>query len=165
MRGQNFVFHYRVLKYILITMGFNEVEILLVEDNPHDAELTIRALKKNNIANNIRHLKDGAEALDYLFSEGAFSGMDVIPKPKAILLDLKMPKVNGIEVLKRIKSDERTRYIPVIVLTSSNEDPDVMTCYSLGANSYIVKPVDFEGFLKAVSELGMYWLLLNQPPK
>jgi two-component system response regulator len=146
-------------------MGFEEVEILLVEDNPHDAELTIRALRKNNLANNIRHLNDGAQALDYLFCEGNFAKNETLPKPKAILLDLKMPKVNGIEVLKRVKSDERTRFIPVIVLTSSNEDPDVAACYELGVNSYIVKPVDFDGFLKAVSELGMYWLLLNQPPK
>lgn len=164
MKGRHFILHYRFLKQTLV-MGFEEIEILLVEDNPHDAELTMRALKKNNIANNIRHLKDGAEALDYLFCEGVFSDKEGLPKPKAILLDLKMPKVNGIEVLKRVKSDERTRSIPVIVLTSSNEDPDVMTCYELGVNSYIVKPVDFEGFLKAVSELGLYWLLLNQPPK
>ncbi|MCD6013190.1 MAG: response regulator [Flavipsychrobacter sp.] len=146
-------------------MSHEAIEILLVEDNPHDAELTIRALKKNNLANNIIHLKDGSEAIDYLFNEGIYAGEETFPKPKAILLDLKMPKVNGIEVLRRVKSDERTKFIPVIVLTSSNEDPDVSKCYELGVNSYIVKPVGFEGFLKAVSELGMYWLLLNQPPK
>lgn len=146
-------------------MEHSEIEILLVEDNPHDAELTIRALKKNNLANNIIHLKDGAEALDYLFCEGNYSTRDISQKPKAILLDLKMPKVDGIEVLKRVKSKDATRSIPVIVLTSSNEDPDVSTCYALGVNSYIVKPVGFESFLKAVSELGMYWLLLNQPPQ
>lgn len=146
-------------------MGHEEIEILLVEDNPDDAELTIRALKKNNVANSIIHLNDGAEALDYLFNEGDYADKKELPKPRAILLDLKMPKVNGIEVLRRIKSDERTKYFPVIVLTSSNEDPDVATCYELGVNSYIVKPVAFEGFLKAVSDLGMYWLLLNQPPQ
>ncbi len=146
-------------------MTHEEIEILLVEDNPHDAELTIRALRKNNLANNIIHLSDGAEALDYLFNEGIYAGKEQLPYPKAILLDLKMPKINGIEVLARVKSDERTKYIPVIVLTSSSEDPDVKKCYELGVNSYIVKPVGFEGFLKAVSELGMYWLLLNQPLK
>lgn len=146
-------------------MEHSEFEIILVEDNPNDAELTIRALKKNNLANKIVHLKDGAEALDYIFCEGKYSERDFNNKPKAILLDLKMPKVNGIEVLKRVKSDETTKSIPVIVLTSSNEDPDVSICYELGANSYIVKPVGFESFLKAVADLGLYWLLLNQPPK
>jgi two-component system response regulator len=142
-----------------------EMEILLVEDNPHDAELTMRALKKNNLANKIIHLKDGAEALDFIFAEGAFLGRDTSRKPRAILLDLKMPKVNGIEVLKRVKSVESTRSIPIIVLTSSNEDPDVDECYALGVNSYIVKPVGFEDFVRAIGELGLYWLLLNQPPK
>lgn len=140
-------------------------EILLIEDNMSDAELTIRALKKSYIANKIVHLKDGVEALDYLFGEGPFATRDISIRPRVILLDLKMPKVDGIEVLRRVKSDERTRSIPIVVLTSSNEDPDVATCYELGVNSYIVKPVGFEGFYKAVSELGMYWLLLNQPPR
>ena len=141
-----------------------EIEVLLIEDNPDDAELTIRALKKNNFVNNIIHLKDGAEALDYIFREGAYTGREADSKPRAILLDLKMPKVNGIEVLRRLKSDPATRTIPVIVLTSSNEDPDVATCYDLGVNSYIVKPVGFEKFTQAVAHLGLYWLLLNESP-
>jgi two-component system, response regulator len=141
-----------------------EIELLLVEDNKSDAEMTIRALKKNNIANKIVHLKDGAEALDFIFAEGAFSDRKMEHGPKVILLDLKMPKVNGIQVLERIKSDERTKRIPVVVLTSSKEDPDIQECYRLGVNSYVVKPVKFESFVKAVSELGMYWMILNQPP-
>lgn len=140
----------------------NEVEILMVEDNMSDAEMTMRALKKNNIVNNIIHLKDGAAALDFIFAEGEYSSRDMSIKPKVILLDLKMPKINGIQVLERIKSDERTREIPVVVLTSSKEDPDVKACYALGVNSYVVKPVRFEDFVKAISELGFYWLMLNQ---
>ncbi len=142
-----------------------EIEILLVEDNMSDAELTIRALKKNNLANKLVHLKDGAEALDFIFAQGQFSERKVENGPKVILLDLKMPKINGIEVLKKIKADERTKKIPVVVLTSSKEDPDIQECYRLGVNSYVVKPVDFEAFIKAVSELGFYWMLLNQAPK
>lgn len=141
----------------------NSVEILLVEDNMHDAELAIRALKKKNLANNLIHLKDGAEAIDFLFGEGRYAGQD-LKAPKVILLDLKMPKVNGLEVLARIRGEERTKNIPVVVLTSSKEDPDIRECYRLGVNSYIVKPVEFDDFLNAVSELGFYWLLLNQPP-
>ncbi len=140
-----------------------DLEILLVEDNPNDAELTIRALKKKNLANKIIHLKNGAEALDFIFCEGIYKSRDINNKPKAILLDLKMPKVNGIEVLKKIKTDKRTKTIPVIILTSSAEDPDVKTCYELGVNSYIVKPVGFDNYSKAVADLGMYWLLLNKP--
>lgn len=139
----------------------NQIEIVLVEDNPDDAELTIRALKKNNISNSLIHLKDGAEALDFLGCKGKFSDRKPNVNPKIILLDLKMPKVNGIEVIRQIKSDEQTKSIPVVVLTSSKEDPDVQTCYQLGVNSYIVKPVGFENFTKAVAELGMYWMLLN----
>jgi two-component system response regulator len=146
-------------------MQINEIEILLVEDNPNDAELTIRALKKNKIANSLLHLKDGAEALDFIFATGAFAGRNTNTKPKVILLDLKMPKIGGIEVLTRLKSNELTKDIPIVVLTSSKEDPDVKSCYNLGVNSYIVKPVGFENFTKAISELGMYWLLLNQPPQ
>jgi two-component system response regulator len=142
----------------------NSVEILLVEDNMNDAELTIRALKKKNLANRLIHLKDGAEAIDFIFGQGEYAGRDVLNAPKVILLDLKMPKVNGIEVLARVRGDERTRKIPIVVLTSSKEDPDVNECYRLGANSYIVKPVEFDNFLQAVSELGLYWLLLNQSP-
>jgi len=141
-----------------------EIEILLVEDSPYDAELTIRALRKSNLVNNIVHLTDGAEALDFIFGEGEYSGRDINNRPKLVLLDLKMPKVNGIEVLSRLKAHDHTKLIPVVVLTSSNEDPDVVACYELGVNSYIVKPVDFEGFTKAVGELGLYWVVLNQSP-
>jgi two-component system response regulator len=145
-------------------MTNNQIEILLIEDNLNDAELTIRALSKHKIANHIIHLKDGAEALDFLFGVGKYNGRDTDNKPKVILLDLKMPKVNGIEVLERIKADATTKTIPVVVLTSSKEHPDIEKCYRLGVNSYIVKPVDFENFSKAVTELGLYWLLLNQAP-
>lgn len=140
------------------------VEILLVEDNPSDAEMTIRALRKNHIANHIMHLDDGAEALDYIFCTGDFTKRSHI-NPKVILLDLKMPKVGGMEVLKKIKADDQTNTIPVVVLTSSAEDPDIQKCYKLGANSYIVKPVGFDNFMKAISNLGLYWILLNQSPK
>ncbi|MDQ2657033.1 MAG: response regulator [Bacteroidota bacterium] len=144
-------------------MNFDEeIEILLVEDNPSDAELTIRALRKKNLANRLIHLKNGAEALDFIFARGTYTGRDPMKVPKVILLDLKMPKVNGLEVLAALRGDEKTKRIPVVVLTSSNEDPDVDACYALGVNSYIVKPVDFDNFVKAVSELGFYWLLLNQ---
>jgi two-component system response regulator len=140
----------------------NVVEILLIEDNIHDAELAIRALSKNNLANNLIHLKDGAIALDFLFAKGEFEGRNLDIKPKVILLDLKMPKVNGIEVLEKIKSNEKTKHIPVVILTSSKEHRDVERCYALGANSYIVKPVEFDNFIKAITNLGTYWLLLNQ---
>lgn len=142
-----------------------EIEILLVEDNTSDAELTIRALHKKNIANNIIHLQDGAMALDFLFGTGSFANRNINNRPKIILLDLKMPKVDGIEVLRKIKAEELTRKIPVVVLTSSKENPDIEKAYSLGANSYIVKPVDFDGFSKAIAELGFYWLLLNESPQ
>lgn len=142
----------------------DEVEILLVEDSTSDAELTIRALKKKNLANKLIHLKNGAEALDFIFGRGQYSERSVLKVPKVILLDLKMPKVNGLEVLAQIRADENTRTIPVVVLTSSKEDPDIDACYRLGVNSYIVKPVDFDNFMRAVSELGFYWLLLNQVP-
>lgn len=128
-----------------------------------DAELTMRALKKNNIINGIVHLKDGAEALDYIFGKGQYAGRTLSKKPRVILLDLKMPKIDGLDVLEKLKSDERTREIPVVVLSSSREDPDVKKSYQLGVNSYIVKPVEFDDFLQAVSDLGLYWLLLNQP--
>jgi two-component system response regulator len=145
----------------VMEMEKTEVGILLVEDNQEDAELTIRALKKNNLSANLVHVKDGAEALEFIFCNGKYSNRNFEIKPKIILLDLKMPKVNGMEVLQEIKSNEDTKAIPVIVLTSSKEDPDIKTCYQRGANSYIVKPVGFDNFTKAVSELGMYWLLLN----
>jgi two-component system response regulator len=141
-----------------------EVEILLVEDNASDAEMTIRALKKNNLANKLMHVKDGAEALDFIFARGNYSERNINNGPKIIVLDLKMPKVNGIEVLRAVKADERTKKIPVIVLTSSKEDPDIQQCYALGVNSYVVKPVEFDSFVKAVTELGLYWMILNQPP-
>ena len=140
------------------------VEILLVEDNPNDAELTLRALKKNNLSNSVVHVKDGAEALAFVFGTGVYADRDLQDGPKIILLDLKLPKVDGLEVLKKIKSDERTKVIPVIVLTSSKEERDVIESYRLGVNSYIVKPVDFEQFMRCVHEMGLYWLLLNQPP-
>ena len=144
-------------------MKNEEIEIVLVEDNPDDAELTIRALKKGNITNSLIHLTDGAEALEFIFCTGKFSDRSNNIKPKLILLDLNMPKVNGIEVLQRLKSDEHTKTIPVVVLTSSREDPDVQACYKLGVNSYIVKPVGFANFTKAVSEVGLYWVLQNHP--
>ena len=143
----------------------NEVEILLVEDNPNDVELTLRALKKHNITNKVHVVKDGAEALEYIFATGAYTSRDINHIPRVILLDLKLPKVDGLEVLRQIKSNERTKLIPVVVLTSSKEERDLVESYRLGANSYIAKPVDFESFVKAVSELGLYWLLLNQPPR
>jgi len=136
--------------------------ILLIEDNPSDAELTMRALKKRNLANRLFHAKDGAEALDFIFARGQFADRRVENGPKVVLLDLKLPKIDGIEVLKRIKSDERTKKTPVVVMTSSREDRDLEACYDLGANGYVVKPVEFEDFSRAVSELGFFWLLLNE---
>lgn len=145
-------------------MKNSEIEILLVEDNKGDAELTIRALKKKNLANNLIHLENGADALDYIFAEGIYAARSLDNIPRLILLDLNMPKIGGIEVLQKIKSDERTKKIPVVILTSSKEDPDIEKCYSLGANSYIVKPVEFDKFANTVDELVLYWLVLNQPP-
>jgi CheY-like chemotaxis protein len=141
-----------------------EVEILLVEDNPTDAELCIRALKKNNLANKLVWVKDGAEALDFLFATGIYNERRAMNGPKVILLDLRLPKVGGMEVLRRVKQDERTKTIPVVVLTSSKEDRDVAESYQLGVNSYISKPVEFDEFASTVSELGLYWLLVNHPP-
>jgi CheY-like chemotaxis protein len=141
------------------------VEILIVEDTPEDLELTLRALRKANLANHIEIARDGAEALDFIFGEGLHVGRKLEDGPRVVLLDLKLPKVDGLEVLKRIKGDPRTKMIPVVVLTSSKEQRDVIESYKLGVNSYIVKPVNFEGFAAAVRDLGMYWLLLNQPPK
>ncbi len=142
----------------------NEVEILLIEDNPNDVELALRALKKNNLANRVLTVKDGAEALDFIFGRGAHQNRRVEDVPRVILLDLKLPKIDGIEVLRSIRSDERTRYIPVVVLTSSSEERDIVETYKLGVNSYIVKPVNFEKFIDVVRELGYYWLLLNHRP-
>ena len=141
------------------------VEILLVEDNPDDAALALRALRTANLANHIQVVRDGAEALDFIFCEGVHSQRNAEDGPKVILLDLKLPKVDGLDVLRRLKSDPRTKFIPTVILTSSKEQNDVVESYSLGVNSYIVKPVNFETFVTAVQQLGMYWLLLNQPPK
>jgi len=143
----------------------NEIEILLVEDNPDDVELTLRALRKHNLANNVQVVRDGAEALEFIFCTGAYAGRDINHKPRVIFLDLKLPKVDGLEVLRKVKSDERTKTIPVVVLTSSHEERDVVESYKLGINSYITKPVDFDKFVLAVKELGFYWLLLNKPPR
>jgi two-component system response regulator len=143
-----------------------EKVILLVEDNPDDEELTLRALKKNNIQNDVVVARDGAEALDYLFGTGAYTGRDLRIMPAVTLLDLKLPKVDGLEVLRRLRTDERTQLLPVVILTSSKEEQDLLTGYKLGANSYIRKPVDFLQFNEAVRNLGLYWLLLNEsPPK
>jgi CheY-like chemotaxis protein len=143
----------------------HEVEILLVEDNPSDIALTLRALKKRNLANQVHVVKDGAAALEFLFGSSEVPQAEDFHPPKVILLDLKLPKVDGLEVLRKIRSDERTRCVPVVVLTSSREERDVVESYKLGVNSYIVKPVEFETFMKAVADLGLYWLLLNQAPR
>ena len=143
-------------------MNLNEVEILYVEDNPNDAELTIRALKKHNLANKLIHVMDGEEALDFIFAQGKFSERTVENGPKVILLDLKLPKVDGLEVLRKIRMDERTKKFPVVIMTSSKEEQDIVRSYELGVNSYIVKPMDLDKFTKAVADLGLYWLLLNQ---
>lgn len=139
------------------------VEILIVEDNDSDLELTLRALRKANLTNKVLALRDGTQALDYLFGEGEYEGRDVNSHPRVVLLDLKLPKVNGTEVLRRMKSDPRTATVPVVVLTSSNEERDRLASYQLGANSFIVKPVEFDSFSRAVTEIGMYWMLLNRP--
>ena len=142
----------------------HEVEILFVEDNPHEAELTIRGLRKHNLVNKLKHIDDGEEALDFLFSRGTYSSRENSPNPKLIILDLKLPKVDGLEILRQLKADVRTRIIPVVVLTSSQEEKDVIESYRLGVNSYIVKPVNFESFGKAVADLGLYWVILNHSP-
>jgi two-component system response regulator len=143
----------------------NAIELLLVEDNPQDLELALRALRKAKLVNRVHVARDGAEALDFIFCEGAHASRRMADGPNLILLDLKLPKVDGLEVLRRVKSDPRTKVIPVVVLTSSKEQRDVVESYQLGVNSYIVKPVNFERFSAAVGDLGLYWLLLNQPPK
>lgn len=143
---------------------YQMVDILLVEDNPRDAELTIRALRKRNLGNPLHLVEDGVEALDFIFCRGAYEKRDPAATPKVIILDLKLPRMNGLEVLREIKANQHTRSIPVVVLTSSREDPDIKAAYALGANSYVVKPVDFDAFLEAMSNLGLYWLLVNQPP-
>ncbi len=145
-------------------MNNNYIEILLVEDDPNDVELTLHAFKKNNLTNRIHVVRDGAEALEFLFCSGNSAERKLNNMPKVILLDLKLPKVDGMEVLRRIKCDEFTRSIPVVVLTSSREERDIVESYRLGVNSYITKPVDFKKFTETVRQLGLYWLLLNQPP-
>lgn len=140
-------------------MESNAVEILLIEDNPDDAGLALHALRKHHLAHHVLHLTDGEEALNYLFSD------EMKSIPKVILLDLKMPKVDGMEVLRRLKADDRRKVIPVVIFTSSKEERDIIESYKLGANAYIVKPVDFDKFVKAISDIGFFWLLLNQPPK
>lgn len=142
---------------------YNAIEILIVEDNPRDAELTLRALKKNNLANNILVAQDGAEALDFFFCRGKFEKRSFTNPPKVVLLDLKLPKVSGLEVLKIVKDDNRTAHIPIVVVTSSREAPDMKLAYEMGVNSYVVKPVDFDQFINAMSSLGLYWLLVNEP--
>ena len=142
----------------------NTVEILLVEDNPDDVELTLHAFRKNNLANRVHVVRDGAEALEFLFCTGAYKDRRIEDTPHVVLLDLKLPKVDGLEVLRSLKGGPRTRMIPVVVLTSSREDRDIMESYQLGVNSYIVKPVNFEQFTEAVRQLGLYWLLMNEPP-
>ena len=148
-----------------VEMSHREVQILLVEDNKSDAMLTIRALKKHNLANNLVHLIDGAQALDFIFGKGEFDGRDIENKPKVIFLDIKMPKVSGLEVLRVIKNDERTKLIPVVMMTSSKQEKDILESHQLGVNSYVVKPVGFENFSKTIAELGFYWLAINNSPE
>ncbi len=146
-------------------MMYPPLEILLVEDNPDDMELTLHAFRKHKLSNQIRVARDGQEALDFIFAKGVYENRDIKEHPKVILLDLKLPKISGMEVLRQIRNDERTKTIPVVVLTSSKEDQDIIESYQLGVNSYIVKPVDFEKFIDAARLLGMYWLLYNEPPR
>ncbi len=141
------------------------VEILLVEDNPADAEMTLRALRRNNLSNRVHWVKDGEEALEFMFRTGAYAGRDPAATPKLVMLDIKMPKVDGIEVLRRIKANEETRTVPVVVMPSSNEERDVVESYRLGVNSYIVKPVQFESFLETVAKIGLYWVITNRVPQ
>jgi CheY-like chemotaxis protein len=145
-------------------MNYDNVEILFVEDNIDDATLTIRALTKSGFANKLYHVKDGAEALDFIYCKGMYASRNIKEHPKLILLDLKMPKVSGMQVLEKVKSDPDLKSIPVVILTSSKEDPDVKKCYALGANSYIVKPVDSNKFFEAIKEIGLYWMVLSEPP-
>ncbi len=147
-----------------MTTLIEDVEILLVEDNPTDAELATMALKEGNLANKLVWVKDGAEALDFLFATGAYAGRAIENGPKVVLLDLRLPKVDGLEVLRRLKGDARTKRIPIVVVTSSKEDRDVVASYDLGVNSYISKPIEFDEFAKVISNLGFYWLLINRPP-
>ena len=144
-------------------MTMTDIEILLVEDNPRDVEMTLRALKKHNMANKVHVVTDGAEAMDFIFTRGAYAHTDKNQVPKVVFLDLKLPKVGGLEVLRAIKGDERTRSIPVVVLTSSQEEKDMVESYLLGVNSYVVKPLDFDNFVEAIGQIGLYWLVINKP--
>ena len=144
-------------------MTTDDVEILLVEDNPRDVEITLRALKKHNMANKVHVVTDGAKAMDFIFAKGVHAHTDKKQAPKVVFLDLKLPKVSGLEVLRAIKGDERTRSIPVVVLTSSQEEKDMVESYRLGVNSYVVKPLDFDKFVEAIGQLGLYWLVINKP--
>jgi two-component system, response regulator len=146
-------------------MEHKECEILIIEDNPNDAELMIRSLKKNHLANKLIVIEDGETALDFIFCRGDYAKRDLNSPPKVIFLDLKLPKVSGLEILKKVKSNEQTKNIPVIIVTSSSEDPDIKAAYELGANSYVVKPVNFDSFSKTMTQLGMYWLLVNEKPR
>lgn len=145
--------------------SFEQIEILLAEDSSADAEMTLRALRRHNLTNKVHWVKDGEEALDYVYCRGGYSDRNPVSTPKLLLLDIKMPKVDGIEVLRRLKGDESTRHIPVVVMTSSNEERDIVESYRLGVNSYIVKPVEFQTFLETVSKIGLYWMLTNRVPR
>jgi two-component system, response regulator len=147
-----------------MTDSIHDVDVLLVEDNPDDAGLVIRELKRNNLGNRLIHLPDGAEALDFIFGKGKYASRKIEDKPKVVMLDLKMPKVDGLQVLRAIRADARTKFIPVVIMTSSREERDIVESYSLGVNAYVVKPVGFDNFSKAVAELGLFWILVNQPP-
>jgi len=143
----------------------HEFEIVIVEDNPHDAELMVRSLKKNRLANSLIVLEDGELALDFFFCRGQYAGRDPFGSPKVIFLDLKLPKVDGLEVLKQLKSNEQTRNTPVVIVTSSKEDPDISAAYDLGANSYVVKPVAYDDFVETMNQLGIFWLVVNERPR
>lgn len=145
-----------------MTTGFNEVEILLVEDDPNDSELTVRVLKKNNLANKVHVVRDGEEALDFIFGRNKYAAHGIDFPPKVVFLDLKLPKVSGLEVLKKVKSDDTAKMIPVVVVTSSQETQDIEKCYQLGVNSFVQKPIEFNDFVKAISELGLYWMAINK---
>jgi len=146
-------------------MTLYDSEILIIEDNPNDAELMLRSLKKNNLVNKITVIEDGADALDFIFCKGKYNSRDCSKQPTVIFLDLKLPKVDGLELLKKIKSDKKTNKIPVIVVSSSDQDPDIRSAYELGANSYVVKPVEFKDFVEKISQLGLYWLIINEKPR
>lgn len=145
--------------------AMQQVEILLVEDSPRDAEMTLRSLRKHNLLNSVHWVKDGAEALDFMFCRGEYAGRDPAKPPRLVLLDIKMPKVDGIEVLRQLKSDERTRITPVVIMTSSSEERDVIESYALGVNSFIVKPVQFGAFVQTVKDIGLYWVVANRTPQ